>query len=125
MTASKALLTALLGSVTVSSLACEHPPLAQVPQGTSLSAAEKDRVRGEVEAYVEAMKTYTACIQAELTAAGGDSAPPLTKSVLIARNNGAVTEVETVLKLLNENIDSAAGAAPAERDDRRPGARDN
>ena len=58
------------------------------------------------------MQTYTACIQAELAAAGGDAAPELVKRMLVSRNNAAVAEAEFMMKLFTENV----GAAP-----QRPG----
>ena len=50
------------------------------------------------------MKAYTDCVQAELTAAGGNSAPTVTKTVLIARNNAAVAEADAVKKLFEANL---------------------
>jgi hypothetical protein len=54
------------------------------------------------------MEAYTQCIQAELTAAGGDKAPASVRTALIARNNAAVAEVQAVDKLFNQSV----GAAP-------------
>jgi len=55
------------------------------------------------------MKDFTDCVQAELKAAGGDSAPKLTKQVLIARNNAAVAEADAVKKLFESNVGGLAG----------------
>ena len=46
----------------------------------------------------------TACIQAELSAAGGDSAPVTVKRALVARNNAVVAEVEFMMKLFTANV---------------------
>jgi len=112
MTLTKVLWAALLSGVTLTGLACENPPLVQIPQAEDLKEADAQRAREEVAAYFEAMKVYTACIQAELTAAGGDNAQQLTKAVLVVRNNGAVAEAEAVLKLFNENFGPAQSAEP-------------
>jgi hypothetical protein len=60
------------------------------------------------------MRAYTACVQAALTAAGGDSAQPIVKSVLVARNNAAVAEVQAVVKIFQANVPPPA--PPAEED---------
>jgi hypothetical protein len=108
MTLTKVLCTALLSGITLTGLACENPPLAQVPTGENLSERAERRVREEVAAYFAAMQTYTACLQAELAAAGGEEAPQLTKAALVVRNNGAVAEAEAVMRLFNDHIGPAA-----------------
>jgi hypothetical protein len=96
------------------SLACELPNLAIIPPKDQI-AGKEDAVRVAATAYFEAMKVYTACIQAELTAAGGDAAPTLVKRVLVSRNNTAVAEAEFMMKLYNETVSPFAalpGALP-------------
>ena len=98
-----------LGALASTALACEMPPLVAIPA--------KDKVgdqgavlRDATKVYFEAMKDFTDCVQAELKAAGGDSAPKLTKTVLIARNNAAVAEADAVKKLFESNVGGLAGS---------------
>jgi hypothetical protein len=67
------------------------------------------------------MKVYSACVQADITAAGGDSAKPIVKAVLVSRNNAAVAVVEAVMKAFNASVGGAApaGDAPADKKGRR------
>jgi hypothetical protein len=93
----------LLGALALPTLACELPPLVAIPakdQVGDQAAAIKDATK----VYFDQMKTYTDCVQAELQAAGGNSAPKLTKTVLIARNNAAVAEADAVKKLYEANV---------------------
>jgi hypothetical protein len=92
-----------LAVVASTSLACEMPPLVAIPAKDKVgdqAAAIKDATK----VYFDLMKAYTDCVQAELTAAGGNSAPTLTKTVLIARNNAAVAEADAVKKLFDANV---------------------
>ncbi|HZF29889.1 MAG TPA: hypothetical protein VE907_12265 [Gammaproteobacteria bacterium] len=70
-----------------------------MPDPGGLSQEQRQAVQQEVGAYFEAMKAYTACLQAELVVAGGDDAPRY-RAALINRNNAAVAEAEVVLKVL-------------------------
>lgn len=114
----KVLCAALLSSVAVPSFACTVPPLVVIPAKEQISA-KAAQVGAEVSAYFEAMKTYAACIQEELTAAG--DAQPTLKALLVQRNNLAVAEAQAVQKLYNEHMAAAAPAAapPAEGGGRR------
>ena len=107
------ILTALAGSA----LACDLPKLAVIPPKDQVAGKEAE-IRTAANAYFTAMQAYTACIQAELAAAGGDSAPDVVKRVLVARNNTAVAEAEFMMKLLTENVGpadaAAAGPAPGQ-----------
>ncbi len=101
---------ALLGSRAVS--ACEMPPLAAVPAAKDTVGKEKD-ILSDVQRYHEAMTAYTECLKKELTAAGGNDAPPLLKTILVNRYNSAVAEVEAVLKAFDDNVKpTARNAAP-------------
>ena len=78
---------ALLMSGTASvALACDLPPLVAIPAKDAVGDKAR-RSKTETDQYFEAMKVYTACVQAELTAAGGDSAQTIMKAVLVQRNN--------------------------------------
>lgn len=81
--------------------ACELPALAVVP--TTIG----DNVAGvllDVRRYSDAIIEYTACLKAELAAAGGDSAPALVRSVLVGRNNYAVAEHKAVTDLYTARV---------------------
>ncbi len=111
MTPSKLFVTALLCGLASTGFACTNPPLVQVPN-KNVSDGDRQKITAAVGRYFEAMKAYTSCLQAELAAAGGDSASPLMKSAYVVRNNGAVAEVEAVLKVFNENIGPIAPVGP-------------
>jgi hypothetical protein len=104
----------LMSAAASAAFACELPPLVAIPDKDDVGD-QAPRIRVETAAYFDAMKVYTACVQAELTAAGGDSAPTLSKAVLVQRNNTAVAEVEAVLKAFNASIGGMEGppAGPA------------
>jgi hypothetical protein len=93
----------LLTGVAGSALACELPTLIVIPPKDEV-AGNEEQLRVAANAYFTGMQAYVACIQAELTAAGGDSAPDLTKRVLVSRNNTAVAEAEFMMKLFTDNV---------------------
>lgn len=105
-------LAGLFTSVAGIGHACTLPKLLVVPAKEQL-AGQEAAVRADANRYFMEMQAYTACVQAELQAAGGDSASELVKRVLIARNNTAVAEAEFMLKLFNENVGAAVPAPPA------------
>ena len=104
----------LLFGVTGSALACDLPKLAVIPPKAQI-VGNDGLVRVAANAYFTAMQTYAACIQQELAAAGGDSAPDLVKRILVSRNNTAVAEAEFMMKLFTDNVGAAdvPAAAPA------------
>lgn len=105
----------LLCAVAGSALACDLPKLAVIPPKAQI-VGNDGPVRVAANAYFTAMQTYAACIQQELVAAGGDSAPDLVKRILVSRNNTAVAEAEFMMKLFETNVgpaDPAAAAPPA------------
>lgn len=93
-------------------LACTLPPLVAIPAKDAIGD-KAPQIQQEASQYFEAMKTFTACVQAELTAAGGDSAPTVMKAVLVQRNNSAVAEVQAVIKAYNDSIGNAAAVPGA------------
>lgn len=103
----------ILSGVAGSALACDLPKLVAIPSKDQVAGREAE-IRTAANAYFTGMQAYTACVQAELAAAGGDQAPDLIKRVLVARNNTAVAEAEFMMKVFTENVGSAspAGAAP-------------
>jgi hypothetical protein len=97
-----------LGALASTTLACELPPLVVIPAKDKVGD-QAAAIRDATSAYFVAMKTYTDCVQAALTAAGGNSAPTITKTVLIARNNAAVAEADAVKKLFEANVGGLTG----------------
>lgn len=102
------LLTGLAGQA----LACDLPKLAVIPPKDQAAGKEAE-IRAAANTYFTAMQAYTACIQGELSAAGGDTAPDLVKRVLVSRNNTAVAEAEFMMKMFTDNYGPADGAAAA------------
>ena len=92
---------ALLGAPAVS--ACELPPLAAVPAAKDVGNKQKE-ILADVQRYHDAMTAYADCLEKELTTAGGNDAPPLTKTLLVNRYNAAVAEVQAVLKAFDDNV---------------------
>ena len=99
----------LLGARTVS--ACELPPLAAVPAAKDVAGKQKE-ILADVTRYHDAMTAYAECLKKELTAAGGNDAAPLTKTLLVNRYNAAVAEVQAVLKAFDDNVKPPRSAAP-------------
>jgi hypothetical protein len=93
-------------------LACELPKLVVIPAKDQIAGKEAE-IRTQAAAYFTAMQAYTTCVQAELADAGGDSAPPLVRQVLVSRNNAAVAEAQFVMKQFTDNLGTAEGAAAA------------
>jgi len=98
-----------LAGIAGSAVACELPKLVIIPPKDEVVGKETE-IRTAAAAYFTGMQAYTACVQAELVGAGGDSAPPIIKAVLIGRNNAAVAEAEFVMKLFTQNV---GGVEPA------------
>jgi len=107
MKSNKIIVAALLATVAGAAGACEVPKLVAIPAKENV-AGKEEGLRAAYTQYRQGMEAYTQCVQAELTAAGGDKAPAPLKTALVARNNNAVAEVKAMDKLFNENV----GAAP-------------
>jgi hypothetical protein len=107
----------LLMGIAGSAVACDLPKLAVIPAKDQVAGKEAE-IRASANAYFTGMQAYAACIQSELAAAGGESAPDLIKRVLVSRNNTAVAEAEFMMKLFTDNVgpaDLPAAAPPAGR----------
>jgi len=102
----------LLCAISSTGFACTLPPLVAIPAKDKVGD-QGSALRESTNAYFEQMKAYTDCIQTALTAAGGDQAPTLMKSLLIARNNAAVAEAETVKKLFEASVGFSGTVVPA------------
>jgi hypothetical protein len=103
MNARRVLVGLLLAAVNATALACDLPKLIAVPD-TGKVGNESSRLIVEMQSYVTGIRAYTACIQAELAAAGGDAAPESLRGTLITRNNAAVDEARTVIALFGERV---------------------
>lgn len=90
------------------SLACELPKLAVIPAKNQVAGKEAE-VRAMATQYFTEIQAYTACVQAELAAAGGDAAPDMVKRVLVSRNNTAVAEAEFMMKLVTDSVGPLTG----------------
>ena len=92
----------LLMSVNAAASACDLPTLVAIPaDGVGEDSA---RLIVAVQRYIEGIRAYTACVQSELAAAGGDAAPESLRNQLVVRNNGAVAEAGAVLALFGERL---------------------
>src|SRR6185503_15784109 len=75
----------LFAALSSASFACDNPPLAPaVPDPGGLSQEQRQAVQQEVGAYYEAVKVYTACLEAEIATARGDDAPRYRSELLFA-----------------------------------------
>lgn len=108
----KGLVTAFLLCASLPALACEIPPLVQIPTDKPLDARAAERVRAEFASYYEAMTAYTSCIQAELASAGGDNAPELVRAAYVVRNNSAVAEFAAMQKVFAQAVAPAGAQGP-------------
>jgi len=99
----------ILTSIAGTAIACELPKLPVIPPKDQVAGKEL-LLRAAASAYFTEIQAYTTCVQAELSAAGGDAAPELIKRVLVTRNNTAVAEAEFMMKLFTENV----GATPVD-----------
>ena len=103
MSVRQLLLGSLLLAAHVAAVACDLPALAVVPAAGTVDDFVGRRI-AEMQRYVTGIREYTACVQAELAAAGGDSAPESLRAVLIRRNNAAVAEAKVVMELFGERV---------------------
>ena len=115
MRVNKIILAGLLATVAGAAGACEVPKLMVIP-AKEAAAGKEEGLRTAFMQYRQGMEAYTQCVQAELTAAGGDKAPASLKIALVQRNNAAVAEVKAMDTLFNQNVGAlpiSAGPSPA------------
>lgn len=105
------ILVGVLSGAASTGYACTLPKLAIIPPKAEVAGKEA-AIQADANRYFTEMQAYTACVLAELTAAGGDAAPDILRRVLVARNNTAVAEAEFMMKLFTENV-APAVRAPA------------
>lgn len=106
MNVTKTIVAGLLVTVAGAAGACDVPKLMVIPKKEE-AVGKEEGLRAAYMQYRQGMEAYTQCIQAELTAAGGDKAPTAVKAGLVLRNNTAVAEVQAMDKLFNESVGGA------------------
>lgn len=99
------------GVAATASLACDYPPLVEVPDGQSSTMEELITAQGSVRTYIAGMEAYLECVNEELDAAG-DDAPAEYKAILFSRHNAAVAEMEAVAESFNEQVQAFKEANP-------------
>jgi hypothetical protein len=92
--------------------ACDLPKLFAIPPVAAIVGNE-EALHAEAKTYFTGIAAYSACIQAELVAAGGEQAPELIRQVLIRRNNAAVDEADFMMKRFTETFGPAVAPAAA------------
>ena len=92
-------------------LACENPTVVTVPDGKTATKEQLLTAQGQVKSYMAAMQDYLACVDNEAEAKGAD-APAEYKSMMAARHNDAVTEMESVATAFNEQVKAYKAANP-------------
>jgi hypothetical protein len=92
--------------------ACENPAAIAIPDGKASTMDQMLAAQAEVKAYQAAMTAFLACIDSELEAEG-EQAPEDFKSLMVARHNAAVSEMEGVAAAFNEQIKAFRAANPA------------
>jgi hypothetical protein len=100
----------ILTGIAGNALACDLPKLAVIPPKDQVAGKEAE-IRAAATTYFTGIQAYTACIQAELTGAGGDDAPLVVRQVLVARNNAAVAEAQFMMKLFTDNVGLPEGVS--------------
>lgn len=92
--------------------ACENPAAVAIPDGKSSTMEQMLAAQADVKTYQAAMAEFLACIDAELEAEG-EKAPEEFKSLMVARHNAAVAEMEGVAAAFNDQIKAYRAANPA------------
>jgi len=106
------ILAGILAGIAGSAIACELPKLIIIPEKAQV-AGKEDEIRAAAKTYFTAMEAYSACNLAELTGAGGESAPLLIRQALTRRINAARAEEDFMMKLFQANVGSTNSALPA------------
>jgi len=106
------LVTAIAVGSTYSATACEAPAPVAIPDGKTSTMDQMLAGQAQVKTYQTAMTEFLACIDAE-GAAQGETAPEEFKSLMIARHNAAVAEMEGVAAAFNDQIKAYRAANPA------------
>jgi hypothetical protein len=91
--------------------ACDNPAAIAIPDGKASTMDQMLASQAEVKAYQAAMNEFLACIDSELEAQG-EQAPEDFKSLMVARHNAAVAEMEGVAAAFNDQIKAYRAANP-------------
>jgi hypothetical protein len=105
-------LAALAASFAFTAAACENPAMISIPDGKNSTMEQLLAAQAQVKTYMAAMQQYLDCVNGELDAQG-EAAPEEFKSLMVARNNTAVSEMESVAAAFNEQIRAYKAANPA------------
>jgi len=92
---------ALACGMSGASLACEMPALVIIPAKDAIAGKEAE-VQTAANTYFAGVRAYVQCVQVELTAAGGDDAPALTRTTLLKRATFAANESKVIEQLLKD-----------------------
>jgi hypothetical protein len=99
----------LLGATTLPALACDLPKLPVIPAKDQIGD-RAPAVNAATAAYFDGMRVYAGCIQDQLAAAGGDTAPASVKAAYVARSEAAVAEAQAIQQLYQERVAVAAAS---------------
>jgi len=105
------LVAAIAAGLAYSAAACENPAPVAIPDGKTSTMQQMLAGQAEVKAYQAAMTEFLACIDGE-AAAQGETAPDEFKSLMVARHNAAVAEMEGVAAAFNDQIKAYRAANP-------------
>jgi hypothetical protein len=99
-------------------VACENPAVVTIPDGKSSTMEQLLTAQGQVKTYLAAMQDYLACVDNEADAkdseakAKGADTPAEYKTMMAARHNNAVTEMESIAAAFNEQVKAYKAANP-------------
>lgn len=96
----------MLAGYGASALACDYPPLADMPAAKVDGGREQKKADDEMLKYLEGMREYVDCISAEYNDAEKDGATKVRLSLLAMRNNAAVSELGNVKKVYEARVQS-------------------
>lgn len=96
MTKASTLVLVLLLGAPAAGIACNHPALPFIPENERIRGRVERAVKEDMIRYITEMSVYVACVGAEHSAAVARGAAHLPVSLLAARNNAAVAELEAV-----------------------------
>jgi hypothetical protein len=96
----------ILAGYGASALACDYPALAQMPATNLDGGRAQKKVDDDMLRYIEDMRKYVDCITAEYSDAQDGGATKMHLSLLVMRNNAAVSELGLVRKVYEARVQS-------------------
>lgn len=111
-TRTSALVAVIASGYGIAAAACEQPAAVAMPDGKTSSMDQMLAAQAQVKAYQAAMNEYLACIISDLEAEG-EQAPEEFKSLMVARHDAAVAEMEGVADAFNQELRAYRAANPA------------